>query len=115
MLSCRCCSTCLQVSEIQAEQVAAEAAAQQLWDQRYQLRRRPLAELRDMARQVGVPGRSRMRKAELAVALEQHLGLSSAESGSDEFEWGSSEDEVDAGGASNTTSASSGGGRAARR
>lgn len=46
-----------------------------LWDQRWSLRTRRLSELRAMAQQHSISGRSRMRKNELVAALESTLGL----------------------------------------
>ena len=45
------------------------------WDERWRLRSRPLAELRALAAQHRIPGRSRMRKQELVAALEAELGF----------------------------------------
>lgn len=46
------------------------------WDQRFSLRTKPVAELRSLAQQHNIAGRSRMRKRELVAALEAELGFS---------------------------------------
>jgi hypothetical protein len=48
------------------------------WDQRYKLRSAPLAQLRALAAQHKLAGRSRMRKGELVAALEDVLGIAAA-------------------------------------
>jgi hypothetical protein len=52
--------------------------AMNTWDLRWQLRMSTLRELRGLAAERGVVGRSRMKKEEIVRALEEQMGLSSA-------------------------------------
>eukprot|EP00798_Chlamydomonas_sp_ICE-L_P014803 gene14803-20858_t len=62
------------VEEISLASVSQDLSVQEIWDQRYQLRQMSVLQLRAMAREKNIPGRSKMKKAELVVALEHELG-----------------------------------------
>ncbi len=57
----------------EAQQAAAEEAH---WDARYRLRTMTVAELRVLARERGLRGRSTLRKRDLVALLEQDMGYS---------------------------------------
>jgi len=67
-----------------------EQSAASQWDRRMALRLMTVRALREMARERGVPGRSKMRKAELVAALEAVEGISDT---MDEQENGEEEEE----------------------
>ncbi|KAL4423238.1 hypothetical protein ABPG77_000030 [Micractinium sp. CCAP 211/92] len=64
-----------QVQDIEQQQQREAQRELARWDERWHLRSRPLAELRALAAQHRIPGRSRMRKQELVSALEAELGF----------------------------------------
>ena len=62
--------------EVRHQQEADEELRR--WDRRYKLRSAPLPQLRALAAQHKLAGRSRMRKGELVAALEAALGTAAA-------------------------------------
>ena len=64
-----------QLQDIELRHQQEAQAELSRWDQRYKLRSAPLAQLRALAAQHKLAGRSRMRKGELVAALEDALGI----------------------------------------
>lgn len=67
-----------QLQDIELRHQQEAQAELSRWDQRYKLRSAPLAQLRALAAQHKLAGRSRMRKGELVAALEDVLGIAAA-------------------------------------
>lgn len=67
-----------EVRRIELRRQRENELAMKTWDLRWQLRMSTLRELRGLAAERGVVGRSKMKKEELVRALEEEMGLSSA-------------------------------------
>jgi hypothetical protein len=63
------------LQDIEQRQYREEQAAMRHFDARLGLRTKTLAELRALAQQHNIAGRSKMRKRELVAALEASLGI----------------------------------------